>query len=78
MFEFFFNSKYGTFCRNIHFTDTCEENLNCGEKYCDKRHHMMCSYFEKYRRCKFGSYCAYSHMKPRKHKVELEVEKLKK
>ena len=38
----------------------------------------MCSYFEKYRRCKFGSYCAYSHMKPRKHKVELEVEKLKK
>ena len=28
--------KFGKKCDKIHFTDICEENDKCKEKYCDK------------------------------------------
>ena len=47
MFVVCMNSKYG-YCRfgkkcsKIHFTDICEDNGKCKEKYCDKRHPLAC------------------------------------
>ena len=38
--------KYGKRCNKIHFTDICEKNDTREEKYCDKRHPVMCSYFD--------------------------------
>ena len=54
--------KYGrNKCDKIHVTELCDKNENCKEKYCDKRHPRMCRYYEEYKICKYGSYCAYSH-----------------
>ena len=55
--------KYGTKCDNIHLTDICEQNKCCRGTYqCDKRHPYICSYFNKYGRCKWRSFCAYTHV----------------
>ena len=76
------NNKYG-FCRHgkkcekIHLTDICEQNESCRQTYwCDKRHPYRCYYFERYKRCKFGSFCAYSHVKNKEMLLEIEIKKL--
>ena len=77
------NGKYGYCmfgkkCDKIHFTDVCEENENCKEKFCDKRHPVRCFFFEKFRMCKFGTFCSYIHIESAEEKFKSEVEKLKK
>ena len=44
--------KFGNQCEKIHFIDICE-NGRCVGKQCDKRHPVVCFFFEKYGRCKF-------------------------
>ena len=67
--------KYGKKCDKIHFTDVCEINENCGKKYCDKRHPFRCHFFDKFGRCKFGTFCSYWHTV---NVLEREVSKLPK
>ena len=69
--------KFGKICDKIHFTDVCEENENCKEKFCDKRQPVRCSFFEKFQMCKFGTFCSYSHIVNAEEKLKSEVEKLK-
>ena len=54
--------KYGDKCSLKH-TDTICENIECDITICDLRHPRPCKYFEIYKRCKFTSYCKYSHGK---------------
>ena len=65
-------------CDKIHFTDVCEQNENCKEKFCDKRHPVRCFFFEKLRMCKFGTFCSYIHIVSAEEQLKLGVEKLKK
>ena len=70
--------RYGKRCDQIYFTDICALNQECREKYCcDKRHPYICYYFEKFRRCKFGTYCEYMHMESTETKLQKEINILK-
>ena len=68
--------KYGKKCDKIHFTDVCEINKNCIEKYCDKRHPFRCHFFDKFGRCKFGTFWSYWDCESRVICLEKEVSKL--
>ena len=68
--------KYGKKCDKIHFTDVCEINENWGEKYYDKRHPFRCHFFDKFGRCKFGTFCAYWHCESTVNILEREVSNL--
>ena len=70
--------KYGKKCVQIHFTDICEENELCSEKYCDKRYPISFFYFKKYWKCKFGEYYSYNHQVKVEENLEKQVKKLKK
>ena len=48
------NCKFGKNSDKICFTAVCEENENCREKSCDKRHPVRCFFFDRFRMCKFG------------------------
>ena len=52
--------KYRETCRQVHYEEICDvvhcENLNCA-----KRHPKDCKYFSKFKICKFGSFCLFSH-----------------
>ena len=57
--------KYGycrflDICRHEHVHEVCADS-QCDNSSCHKRHPRNCIYFEKYNRCKFGSYCQYNH-----------------
>ena len=68
--------KYGRKCDKIHLTDICEQNECCRETYqCDKRHPYRCSYFDKYGSCKFGSFCAYTHVESKETQLQKEIRK---
>ena len=54
--------KFGKKCDKIHLTDVCDENENWKEIFCDNRHPLSLIFFEKFRRCKFGTFCSYSHV----------------
>lgn len=68
--------KFGNQCEKIHFIDICE-NGRCVGKQCDKRHPVVCFFFEKYGRCKFGNFCVYKHKKTKEQKIQEDFEKLK-
>ena len=55
--------KHGNFCRRRHINEKCE-SPGCDGIKCNKRHPQFCKYFGKYRRCKFGEYCAFDHAVP--------------
>ena len=58
--------KYGRRCEKMHLTEICKQNENGKETFwCDKRHPYTCSYFVRYWRCKFGTFCAYIHVENR-------------
>ena len=52
--------KYGSTCRRQHIVEKCE-NENCDKINCEKRQPHMCRYYQQYRRCRFGEFCAYEH-----------------
>ena len=79
MFVVCINSKYGFCyygrkCDKIHFSEICEVR-NCLGLKCDKRHPIVCHYFRKYGRCKFGLFCSYKHNNIKNNSSERQLEK---
>ena len=81
--------KYRETCRKFHSEETCE-NEHCETLNCLKRHPRECKYYKIYKRCKFGSYCLFTHVSEESTKeandekldakfeyIEKEVENLK-
>ena len=52
--------KFGDRCTMLHNRDICDKT-ECPVIECDLRHPKPCKYFKTYRRCKFNTYCKYSH-----------------
>ena len=52
--------KYRETCRKHHFKTICKAE-SCESIKCPKRHPRPCKYFNIFRRCKFGSFCLFSH-----------------
>ena len=52
--------KHGEKCREIHVKETCHKD-DCDVTKCRRRHPKDCRYFQLYKRCKFGDFCAFSH-----------------
>ena len=67
--------RYRETCRNYHVNELCE-NVNCEMDTCDKRHPRICTFFQNYKRCKFGTFCAYRHIAPED--FHCDVDELKK
>ena len=54
--------KYQSRCRFRHVNTICEDE-ECNNKSCENSHPKLCTYFEKFGRCKFGDFCKFSHLK---------------
>ena len=51
-------------CRYRHTNEVCGHK-KCSVYSCEKRHPRPCKYQRHYGRCKFKTYCSYSHEKQR-------------
>ena len=60
LYNKFRHCKYQETCRRQHLREICELPL-CENKSCMRRHPRACKFFENYERCKFGSFCSFSH-----------------
>ena len=69
--------KHGDRCWKKHICEICENKSCSGGNECNKRHPRKCKFFQDYRRCKFGEYCAFDHSDPN-NAAEKEVKLLKK
>ena len=56
----FGHCKFQETCIRQHFREICELP-GCETESCPKRHPRVCKFFENFNRCKFGSYCSFSH-----------------
>ena len=56
----FGHCKFGETCQKHHLKEVCEIK-SCETQNCTKRHPRICKYYYEFRRCKFGSYCSFSH-----------------
>ena len=65
--------KFLSQCRKQHVSENCLE-IMCKNRNCLKRHPRNCKYYDLYKRCKFGEYCAYAH---RENPLEAELRSLK-
>ena len=62
--------RFKEMCRHRHIDQLCTDT-DCDMDSCDKRHPKACIFFNAYKRCKFGSYCRYSHdLDTDKHEME--------
>ena len=52
--------KHGDKCHKEHIAEICQ-NDRCNVNECKKRHPKGCRYYQQYKRCKFGDFCAFSH-----------------
>lgn len=52
--------KFGEKCRFLHIDELCDIN-NCDQRNCSLQHPRDCFYYKKYKNCKFGDWCRYSH-----------------
>ena len=76
--------RFQDLCRYEHVKEVCDD-VECSVTLCRKRHPRLCIYFSKFNRCKFGSFCQFSHderqISPQcSHKdslISTEIEKLK-
>jgi len=68
--------KFRNNCEKIHLKDKCE-NPQCNGYKCDNRHPRECFFFKNFGRCKFGTYCYYTHSETKEIKLEEEVNMLK-
>ena len=60
LYNKFGHCKFGETCQKHHLKELCEIK-SCETQSCSKRHPRICKYYYEYRRCKFGSYCSFSH-----------------
>ena len=60
LFYKFGHCKYLETCRKQHVHNICE-NDSCEITNCEKRHPKICRYYTQYHRCKFSSFCSFSH-----------------
>ena len=60
--------KFGDKCQFRHINDLCLIK-NCNVGACENRHPKLCYYQKNYGRCKFTTFCKYSHEKE-KHECE--------
>ena len=67
--------KYTFSCRKAHVKEHCQEENNCHEVECEKRHPKDCRFYLMFGRCKFGQYCLYKHVD---HESPKEIEMNKK
>ena len=51
---------YGDTCHFRHIDEVCSDKI-CKFFNCQKRHPKLCKFFRKYHRCKFTTFCRYSH-----------------
>ena len=61
IFDKYGHCKYRETCRKLHYDEICEKE-SCEKINCDKRHPKSCTFFSMYNRCKFGTYCSFSHV----------------
>ena len=52
--------KYRNTCHKLHYEETCKAE-SCETVHCPMRHPRPCKYFNIYKRCKFGSFCLFTH-----------------
>ena len=52
--------KYLSQCRKQHVKENCLEK-ECNNRNCLRRHPINCKFYDLYKRCKFGEYCAFAH-----------------
>ena len=52
--------KFANKCKYIHVKELCIER-SCEKSNCNKRHPVTCFFYRQFNRCKFGSFCLYSH-----------------
>ena len=53
---------YGETCRYRHIEEICCDQ-KCSVFNCEKRHPKICNFNREFGRCKFTTYCKYSHNK---------------
>ena len=75
LFNMYGFCKFRETCHKTHFKEICEDE-SCETSNCFKRHPVKCKYFEIYNRCKFGSFCLFSHKTTDVKSLD-EVEELK-
>ena len=51
---------YGDTCHFRHIDEVCSDKI-CNVFNCEKRHPKLCKFFREYHRCKFTTFCRYSH-----------------
>jgi len=68
--------RSGNQCQNTHYSEICEKK-GCVGTQCEKRHPIVCFFFNKFGRCKFGVYCAYRHNKTKEQILLEEFEILR-
>ena len=69
LFNKFGHCKYQTACRKRHINTICEKE-KCEVDNCCERHPRECNYYREYKRCKFGSYCSFTHKASKDEKIE--------
>ena len=68
--------RLGNICKNIHYSEICEKTC-CAGTNCEKRHPVPCFYFNRFRRCKFGEFCAYRHNNTKEQGLQEELKILR-
>jgi len=68
--------RFGKQCQMTHYSESCEEK-HCTGNNCDKRHPIVCYFFKRFGRCKFGVFCAYRHEKSKEQIQQEELESLR-
>ena len=63
LYNKFGHCKFRETCRLQHINEICEIP-SCETETCLKRHPRSCRFFTDFKRCKFGTYCSFSHKIP--------------
>ena len=69
LFNKFGHCKFQANCRKRHVETICERE-DCEILNCNQRHPRECSYYRHFNRCKFGSYCSFTHKTSKDEKIE--------
>ena len=68
--------KFKKHCFRKHIDTLCE-NDRCSNSDCKLRHPRNCRYYFRYKYCKFGQYCKFSHKEEKNEQSDKEIDILK-